>query len=371
VINAQLTAVWNEGRLSAESDASATLRMAEDPTKIPHQSTTQHIVTEAAFAKNHPEKNLGRGRKPHRRFIERVRRDYMVDLLMQFYELVSIRLETDILTQTTGVAKDTADVLKAVLVDDKATLTTVEDALRRIDALWQACERVGIIPFTKEAGPIRYMVLLQQHSDKHPGLQHLLAADRKVRGEFHLAQEEDPVAFRTMEAAIKEVLDNRRHLWTDAIQEVMCGNWDKQAKGGDGSPGTPTRRPQRVQADTPNKNADKKRRQRENKKVRSAHLKWKPEPSPRPSYADAKGKGKGKKGDGKGKGKGGKGGKSKGKMPDEEWCKLMSINNTRGGRRVCRFWNSSIGCTFGDACMDLHECLQCPGENHKFSIRHG
>ena len=32
---------------------------------------------------------------------------------------------------------------------------------------------------------------------------------------------------------------------------------------------------------------------------------------------------------------------------------------------------SSGGCRYGDQCLDLHECLLCPGQKHKWFLHHG
>ena len=77
------------------------------------------------------------------------------------------------------------------------------------------------------------------------------------------------------------------------------------------------------------------------------------------------------KGGGKQKGKDKGGGKGGGKRaPDPEWAAICGLPEFRNGRKLCRYWNSSVNCKFGDQCKALHECLQCPGEKHKFVTRH-
>ena len=93
-----------------------------------------------------------------------------------------------------------------------------------------------------------------------------------------------------------------------------------------------------------------------------------------PPQADPnpKGKGKGSKGGAQGGAKGGA--KGSGKAPADEWAKIMKIVGhgiSRNGKKVCPFYNSSAGCRFGDSCKDLHECLLCHGQKHKWILRHG
>ena len=46
------------------------------------------------------------------------------------------------------------------------------------------------------------------------------------------------------------------------------------------------------------------------------------------------------------------------KAPPEEWAKILKLCPVaRGGVQVCKFYNSSTGCRFGDACTMKHECL--------------
>ena len=52
-----------------------------------------------------------------------------------------IRLESDTITRTTGVARDVAQAIKAAYEEDLQVVTSVEDARRRVTAacVWVCC----------------------------------------------------------------------------------------------------------------------------------------------------------------------------------------------------------------------------------------
>jgi hypothetical protein len=75
----------------------------------------------------------------------------------------------------------------------------------------------------------------------------------------------------------------------------------------------------------------------------------------------------------KGGGKGGKSGKGAGgappRVPKEEMDKLMALQKKPTNKTVCRWFNSSAGCSFGEACSFSHACLEC-GQGHSWARVH-
>ena len=350
---------------------------------IPRVAATLQALSSEKFKKNHPEKLLSWGHKPHQRFVEKFRRDFMIDGVLIFYEIVEIRLESDTILSVGGISRDVQDHLKAMTHDDRAKITTVFDALRRIDAMWQTAERIGVIQFTEAEGPLRFMNELQEHCDRNPGIANLVAADRNVRREFSVVQREDPSKFKDLGAAIREVLDNRKHLWSQSIHEVITDSIESMRSSLPhpkvySAPGTPTTGGQLPAINSPTKRKNKGARKRD----ALSKVGGKPGGGQGHGGSGGAGGGGGKvavskggsfnKGKGKGGSKGGKdGGKgARPKMPQDEWVKLMAISNMRNNEKICRFWNSSVGCIWGDQCVDKHECLSCPGQKHKYSLQH-
>ena len=76
-----------------------------------------------------------------------------------------------------------------------------------------------------------------------------------------------------------------------------------------------------------------------------------------------KGKGKGDPANPKGKGTG------KGSpIPKDEWATICSYGtlDSDGTSRICRFYNSSIGCT-RPGCKFVHKCLTCKQKHPLFN----
>ena len=76
---------------------------------------------------------------------------------------------------------------------------------------------------------------------------------------------------------------------------------------------------------------------------------------------------KGKKGKGKGK-QGEKGGKGKDRDQFQKLKDLGLAQVPRNGSFTCPYYNISSGCRFGDLCTLVHECPQCPGQQHPFHV---
>lgn len=49
------------------------------------------------------------------------------------------------------------------------------------------------------------------------------------------------------------------------------------------------------------------------------------------------------------------------RVPAEEWKKITSFKYN--GKRRCPFFNCSLGCRFGDACRNVHSCVECGGSH--------
>ena len=60
--------------------------------------------------------------------------------------------------------------------------------------------------------------------------------------------------------------------------------------------------------------------------------------------------------------------KARQKMPEHEFKALREIKaKEKNGKRACRFWNSSIGCSAPEGqCQFAHDiCILC-GQNHRW-----
>ena len=376
---ARLCAVHEDAKIIGQEAVQESIRLAEDPFRIPRISEVEYGIALRTFQHSHEDMTLHHGCKPHRKFVEKLRRDFIVDRMVRWYELGEILLESDHVQSVPGVTADVTKAIKAAVHDTIVTVENVEDGRRRISALYMGCEMQGICPMTKVDGPLKYLKQLAEFQDKHPGLQTLVMVDKKIRYEFFSVQRESPDRFPTLSAAMLEVLDNQKHLWTAALQEIMTS---KAQSLMDSMQGTPRRTAVHSDQDddgrlgTPIKKVQKPSKKKRLKlRAQKANADGGQQLAIVPFKGDG---GKGKKGKGKGGSKGGGagGGSADGskKAPPEEWAKIIKICGSglfRNGKKVCPFYNSSAGCRFGDSCSDLHECLLCAGQKHKWITRHG
>ena len=80
--------------------------MEEDPSKIPEIPGENHAEFRELFVTQHPDIIRTYMREPHRKFVERIRRDYMVHGTVAFYEIAEMRSRPDRVVQTPGFFKD-------------------------------------------------------------------------------------------------------------------------------------------------------------------------------------------------------------------------------------------------------------------------
>ncbi|CAE7597637.1 unnamed protein product, partial [Symbiodinium pilosum] len=106
-----------------------------------------HAEFRETFVSAHPDVILTYMREPHRKFVERIYRDYMVHGSVSYYEVAEMRTRSDRLVQTTGFSK-TSDLLKVVQHDNKAAIAAESDVLDRLHAFFVALEYLNICDFT-------------------------------------------------------------------------------------------------------------------------------------------------------------------------------------------------------------------------------
>jgi hypothetical protein len=92
-------------------------KMEEDPSKVPEIPGEDHAEFRETFVKRHPDVLLPPHREPHRKFVERVQRDFLVHGFVHFYEVGEIRTRNEQIAQKTGISKNAEDLLRVVMVD--------------------------------------------------------------------------------------------------------------------------------------------------------------------------------------------------------------------------------------------------------------
>ena len=160
--------------------------------------------------------NLTYMREPHRKFVERIHRDYMVHGAVAFYEVAEMRSRSDKIVSTSGFSKTSDDLLRVVQHDSKISVTSEGSVMDRLHAFFVALEYFNICELTMEAGPLKYLSELEDWRHENRGLSLLLSADSLLRKKVYKLSNDKRKDFPTFSAALKEVLKNHRQLWNDA-----------------------------------------------------------------------------------------------------------------------------------------------------------
>ena len=242
-----------------------------------------------------------------------------------------------------------------------------EEVMERLHAFFVALEHLNHCELSLKDGPMIYMKMLLRFCKETPGLQCLILADKLIRKEVACITSDERDLYHNFSEGLMHVLSNCKYLWDKARTEAHIQKLDQSKFG---SPEA-RKRPALSDEHEQDKELDKKRPvtksklKREKAKARLAKA----------VAGSAPDRGSGGGGSAKpGKGGRGKGGSSKSsskgspqKVPAREWSALLAFKPA--GKKRCPFWNSSLGCRFGDDCGSLHICMECGG-NHTWCSTH-
>ena len=89
-----LAAVWKTCSTMQDHFAARRAKMEEDPSKVPEIPGEDYAEFGEVFVNRHPDVLLPPHREPHRKFVERVQRDFLVHGFVHFYEVGEIRTPT-------------------------------------------------------------------------------------------------------------------------------------------------------------------------------------------------------------------------------------------------------------------------------------
>ncbi|CAE7942400.1 unnamed protein product, partial [Symbiodinium necroappetens] len=211
-----LTAVRKSASVLQEHISARRAKMEEDPSKIPEIPGEDHAEFREIFVNHHPDVILTYMREPHRKFVERIHRDFLVHGAVAFYEVAEMRTRADRVVQTTGFSKTSDDLLRVVQTDNKVSIASDSDVMDRLHAFFIALEYLDICDFTIEAGPLKYLSELEEWRHDNRGLAVLLAADSLIRKKVYKLNNDKRKDFPSFSAALKEVLTHHKQLWNVA-----------------------------------------------------------------------------------------------------------------------------------------------------------
>ena len=347
-----LASVWKTCSVLQDQFAVRRAKMEEDPTKIPEIPQEDHSEYRERFVKDNPNFVLTVWREPHKKLVERINRDFLVHGSIPFYEVGELRVRGETIAQRSGLSASADDILRIAKVDEPTKVGTEEEVVNRVTALFVALDYLNVCAFTLAAGPVLYLRMLEEFRNEHPGMSFLLKADKLVRKKVATVAADNRSDYPSFSAALLEVLNNRRYLWNDARSEVEVVRYE-QALGRQGissapsaSSGAVPRAPPLAGSPRQDRNAGRKKRQQARRKAPKA-------PAPTlPVKRDSTGAQKAP---------------SNPRVPQKEWQALVKVRGS--GKPKCLFFNSSVGCKFGDTCGKEHRCSECGGE-HSWAHTH-
>ena len=193
----QLAAVWHSCFALQGQFASRRARMEEDPNKIPEMAQEDHAEFRSRFVTAHPDVILLDAKEPHKKFVEKLSRDFLVHGMVPFYTVAEIRTRADSIVQKSGLTKNAEDLLTISKAEEPEQVTDVQTLLHRVHAYFMALEYLNICTYSRKAGPLRYLQELEQFRTECPGLPYLLSADSLIRKKVNRLQAEQHELYGT------------------------------------------------------------------------------------------------------------------------------------------------------------------------------
>ena len=373
-----IQASWTTASSLAKSLATAEIRYAEDPTKIPNIPEVDRVRMRCAWVKAHPELILDNNNEPHPKFLDLLRRDWKVHSRVLYYKISQIRVKADKIEPVRQLSTNVQNLLHVVNTElPTENASTDDQVFERLHAWFASLEFVQIFTSMqfREIG-LKYIGLLKRwhrrHRDRgHSGLACAITADHLLRNEVEQDIIEDPSL--SYAAAFTAVLETKKYLWDSASAQLYLQPAKRNAEVL-----SPTKARRSALGDTPIKESRRAKRARvQHERAQSAGAASKatlpalPPLPPAPGTTDTRPpKGPGSKGGGKGKKGGGKPDAKASKIPDHMWNRLCELTS-KGSQyaETCRFYNSPVGCSLGDKCRRAHKCCGCGG-SHPWHTQH-
>ena len=216
-------------------------------------------------------------------------------------------------------------------------------------AFFITLEYLNICEFSVAAGPLKYLAQLEEWRHENRGLALLLTVDTLIRKKVHRVSSDHRKQFTTFSAAFLEVLTNHKQLWNDARSSAELDKYKQAALTA--APVTPKKRARSTSPEPPLSSAkarkNKARRTRQKAQLQKAKAVLsnagnKEKDTPRKAARDER-------------------------VPAKEWQTITAFKYS--GSRRCPFYNSSLGCRFGDQCKLKHSCAEC-GKDHPWHGNH-
>ena len=92
------------------------------------------------FVLKHPDVLLPHHREPHRKFVERTQRDFLVHGAVPFYEVGEMRTRSEQIAQKSGLSKNAEDLLRVVTIDQPQAAASGSQVIDKLHAFLVALE---------------------------------------------------------------------------------------------------------------------------------------------------------------------------------------------------------------------------------------
>jgi len=334
----RIEACWSLANRVFDMDTDQQYKLSDDPTKIPEIPDTIRLRMRHDWISKHTELDLSELNEPHPKFLDRLKRDHIVHGRVPLYPITEIRVKDDTIEYRRALSTSIDSLLHTVKEELPVKhITSNEQLMNRIFAFGVALEFLQICsPEDFSMVFLGYIKKLQRFAHKHTEAMYLVRADRLVREETDMLMAED--LHQSFVPALKAVLDQKHYLWDRAVAQI---DREKSQPKAPISPGGPDLLPGQV-----------------------------------PGKGRQRGKGKQRgKGSDKVAGKGSPGGKvilppKGGKVDPAQWKKVVEATASgSASSKICRFYNTALGCRYADKCSRKHVCAIC-GQKHPMYQAH-
>eukprot|EP00913_Durusdinium_trenchii_P013144 g12338.t1 len=139
---AALAAVWKTCSTMQDHFAARRAKMEEDPSKVPQIPGEDHAEFRQLFIARHPDVVLPHHREPHRKFVGRLQRDFLVHGAVNFYEVGEMRTRNEQIAQKSGLSKNAEDLLRVVQVDQPQAAASESQVMDKLHAFFVALDHL-------------------------------------------------------------------------------------------------------------------------------------------------------------------------------------------------------------------------------------
>ena len=338
----QLGAVWHSCHALQNQFAARRAKMEEDPNKVPEMAQEDHAEFRTRFVTAHPDVILLDAKEPHKKFVEKLSRDFLVHGMVPFYQASQIRTRSDAIVQKAGLSKSAEDLLTITKAGEPDPVTDAQTLMNRIHALFMALEYLNICTYSKGAGTLRYLQELEQFRSDCPGLPNLITADGLIRKKVHRLQAEQRQTYwrsSTTTSTSGMMLEPRRlfRRSSERRRTIMALTWWLKV------PPRALRRNANVRDREPESSSKKDGRQ-EPFRSRSSSRKVRGSPTRSTKIRGSR-------------------------TQNGRQSPRPHPRSRAAGPKRCHYFNSSMGCGLGDKCRFKHQCMIC-GAGHSMVGNH-